>query len=287
MLVYIGRSFFEAADLDEGMPGLEFPARPICHRLRATLSILLVLLITAAGVHARETISTPAGAAPGAVVITAASTASAAPSARQDMAALKSVAEQLLIEQAASLPGKASVRVSDPDARLQLPACASLQAWLPPGAKALGKTTVGIRCATPAWQLMLPATVSIATRYVASATPLAQGQSLGAADLMLRDGDLASLPPGVLTDLAQANGRTLQMPVAAGMPLSRQMLKTRPVVQPGQQVRLVAVGAGFSISGEGRALTGGAEGDLVQARTTGGQVVMGIAQADGALAIRY
>ncbi len=269
---------------------MEFPAQLIRHRLRAALSALLVLVISTGGVHARATTSTSASAAPGAMTVTtasAASAASAAPSARQDMAALKSVAEQLLIEQAASLPGKASVRVSDPDARLQLPACASLQAWLPPGARALGKTTVGIRCTSPAWQLMLPATVSIATRYLASAAPLAQGQPLVAADLVLREGDLASLPTGVLTDLAQANGRTLHMPVAAGMPLSRNMLKTRPVVQPGQQVRLVAAGAGFSISGEGRALTGGAEGDLVQARTTGGQVVMGIAQADGALAIRY
>ena len=209
------------------------------------------------------------------------------PAARQDIAALKSLAEGYLLAQAAVLPGSASVKLKDPDPRLNLPACAAPEAWMPPGSKALGKTSVGIRCAQPAWNLLLPATVSVTTRYVASAAPLAQGQKLGSADLVLREGDLASLPPGVLTDLAQGQGRTLQMPLAAGMPLSRTQLKSQPVVQQGQPVRLVANGNGFSVSGEGRALTSGAEGDLVQARTASGQLVAGVAQADGVLSVRY
>ncbi len=206
---------------------------------------------------------------------------------RQDIGALKSLAEAFLLAQASNLPGTASVKLKDPDPRLNLPACAVPETWMPQGSKALGKTSVGIRCAQPAWNLLLPATVSVTTRYVASAAPLAQGQKLGSADLVLREGDLASLPPGVLTDLAQAQGRTLQMPLAAGMPLSRTQLKSQPVVQKGQPVRLVANGNGFSVSGEGRALTSGAEGDLVQARTASGQLVAGVAQADGVLSVRY
>lgn len=200
---------------------------------------------------------------------------------------LKSLAQAFLLAQAASLPGNASVKLKDPDPRLNLPACAAPEAWMPQGSKALGKTSVGIRCTQPAWSILLPATVSVTTTYVATAAPLAQGQKLAAAELVLREGDLASLPAGVLTEVSQARGRTLLMPVAAGMPLSRPMLKTQPVVQQGQAVRLVASGSGFSVSGEGRALTSGAEGDLVQARTAGGQVVAGIAQADGVLAVRY
>ena len=207
--------------------------------------------------------------------------------ARQDMAALKSLAESYLLAQAANLPGTASVKLKEPDSRLNLPACASPEPWMPQGSKALGKTSVGIRCAQPVWSVLLPATVSVTTRYVASAAPLAQGQKLGAADLVLREGDLASLPPGVLTELGQGRGRTLQMPLAAGMPLSRSQLKSQPVVQQGQPVRLVAMGDGFSVSGEGRALTSGAEGDLVQARTASGQLVAGVAQADGVLSVRY
>ncbi len=208
--------------------------------------------------------------------------------ARQDLGQLSLIAEQFLLAQASSLPGKPSVKVSLPDARLQLAHCDAPQASLPNGAKALGKTSVGIRCHAPVvWNVFLPATVSIATDYVATAAPLAQGQRLGSADIVIRQGDLASLPAGVLTDAAQVQGRSLQMPVAAGMPISRSMLKSQPVVRQGQPVRLVAQGAGFSVAVEANALTSGAEGELVQARTGGGQVVGGIAQADGSLVVRY
>ncbi len=207
---------------------------------------------------------------------------------RQDLGELRLLAEQFLLAQAAGLPGTPAAKVGPPDSRLQLARCDGPQAYAPAGAKAIGKTTVGIRCDAPVqWNVFLPATVSVRTTYLASAALLSQGQRLGGADLVARQGDLATLPAGVLTDPAQAQGRTLQQPVAAGVPLSRAMLRSQPVVQPGQQVRLVAQGTGFSVSSEARALTGGAEGDLVQARTGGGQVVAGIAQADGALAVKY
>lgn len=207
---------------------------------------------------------------------------------RQDLGVLRALAEQFLLAQAASLPGTPSARIGAPDSRLQLARCDAPQAYAPSGAKTIGKTTVGIRCDAPVqWNVFLPATVSVRTTYLASAAPLSQGQRLGSADLVARQGDLASLPAGVLTDPAQAQGRTLQQPVAAGVPLSRAMLRSQQVVQPGQQVRLVAQGTGFSVSSEARALTGGAEGDVVQARTAGGQVVAGVAQADGVLAVRY
>lgn len=207
---------------------------------------------------------------------------------RQDTAALRLLAEQFLLAQAATLPGKASVRVAPPDNRLQLAHCDAPQAYLASGAKAFGKTSVGIRCSAPvAWNVFLPATVSVMASYVASAAPLSQGQRIDAADLVMRQGDLAALPAGVLTDPSQAQGRMLLMPVAPGMPLSRALLKSMPVVQAGQPVRLVAQGTGFSVTAEGRALTGGAEGDLVQARTASGQVIGGFAQADGTLAVRY
>lgn len=207
---------------------------------------------------------------------------------RQDLGELRVLGEQFLLAQAANLPGTPSARVGAPDARLQLARCDAPQAYAPGGSKAVGKTTVGIRCDSPVqWNVFLPATVSVKTSYLASAVPLSQGQRLGSADWVTKQGDLATLPAGVLTDPAQAQGRTLQQPLAAGMPLSRAMLRSQQVVQPGQQVRLVAQGTGFSISSEARALTGGAEGDIVQARTAGGQVVAGVAQADGVLAVRY
>lgn len=208
--------------------------------------------------------------------------------ARQDLGVLMQVAERFLLEQVTVMPGTASVKVTPPDNRLQLARCDAPEPYLASGAKMLGRTSVGVRCASPvAWNVFLPATVSVTVSYVASASPLPQGQRLTAADLILKQGDLAQLPAGVLTDTAQAQGRSLQLAVAAGTPLSRAMLKTVILVQAGQPVRLVAQGAGFSVSAEGRAVTAGGEGDLVQARTPSGQVIGGIVQADGSLMVKY
>ena len=207
---------------------------------------------------------------------------------RQDPAALRLLAEQFLLSQAASMPGVPTVQVNEPDARIKLAACNAPEAFLMSSSRLIGNTTVGVRCSAPVvWTVYLPARLSMAVDYVSSALPLAQGQRLGASDLIIKKGDLANLPAGVLTDASQAIGRSINLPVSAGMPITRATLRKQVVVQQGQAVRLQASGAGFSISSEGRALTTGYEGDAVQARTLSGQLITGLAQADGSLSIRY
>ena len=207
---------------------------------------------------------------------------------KQDLQDLRAQAEAFLVTQSANLPGKVSIAVSDPDPRLQLSACESLQFSLAPGARGLGKTSVRAQCGAPVvWSVYLKASIKVLVSYVSAARPIAQGQRPSEADLMLKEADLASLPAGVLTDLALAQQSTLRVPVSAGMPLTQTMLRREAVIQPGQTVRLVARGQGFAISAEARALTAGAEGELVRARTAGGQVVTGVAQADGVLSLHY
>jgi flagella basal body P-ring formation protein FlgA len=50
-------------------------------------------------------------------------------------------------------------------------------------------------------------------------------------------------------------------------------------------VRLVSKGQGFSVSGEGKALTNASEGQLARARTANGQTVSGTARAGGIIEI--
>lgn len=234
-----------------------------------------LLLVAGQSAHAQVTQATPS--------------AQPVPSSpRQDLQTLRMQAAEFLSTQAAHLPGKASVKVNEPDTRLQLAACAAPQFSLASGARPWGKTTVIARCATPvSWSVHLGATVSVIASYVSAAVPLAQGQRLAESDLVLRQADLASLPAGVLTDLMQARQRLLLLPVAAGMPVTQSMLRREPVVQAGQVVRLLAQGPGFAISAEARALTGGGEGEVVRARTSSGQVVTGVAQPNGVLALHY
>lgn len=202
--------------------------------------------------------------------------------ARQDLGALRAIAEQYLQTQSAGLPGVVTVTVGAVDGRMQLAACPAPQAFQQPGARSMGKTTVGVRCTAPvAWTVYIQSQVSVMADYVAAAMPLAQGQQIEAAQLVMAKGDLGALPNGVVTDMAQAIGRTSSMSLAAGAPLRADLLKSKPVVQQGQSVRVVSGGAGFKVTAEAKAIGTASDGQVVQVRTPGGAIISGVARAGG------
>ncbi|MDB5906606.1 MAG: Flagella basal body P-ring formation protein FlgA [Massilia sp.] len=207
---------------------------------------------------------------------------------RQDLAALKTVVEQYLKTQSAGLPGAASIEVGAIDPRMSLAACPDPQAFQQPGARAWGKTTVGVRCTAPsAWTVYIQAKVSVQGEYVAAAVPLAQGQPIQQSQLVLMKGDLASMPNGVVTDMEQAVGRSSTISLPSGAPLRLDALRSKPVVQQGQLVRVVSSGAGFKVSAEARAIGNAAEGQVVQVRTPAGAIISGVAQAGGLVEVVF
>jgi flagella basal body P-ring formation protein FlgA len=199
----------------------------------------------------------------------------------QDGGAVRKVVEQFLQTQSAGLPGKVTITVGQVDPRMALAACPDPQAFQQPGARAWGKITVGVRCTAPSWTVYIQAQVNVIAEYVAAAAPLAQGQPIDASQLAIVKGDLAALPNGIVTDMAQAIGRTPTISLPAGTPLRLDNLKSKPVVMANQTVRVISNGAGFSVSAEGRALTNAAEGQVVQVRTPSGAMLSGTAKAGG------
>jgi flagella basal body P-ring formation protein FlgA len=208
--------------------------------------------------------------------------------AHQDLAQLKKVAEQFLQKEGAGLPGEVKVEIRPLDARMLLAPCPAPEAFLQPGAKVWGNTTVGLRCSAPtAWKVYIQAKVSVVGDYVAAGVPLAQGQPIEQSQLVMLKGDLAALPAGVVTDMAQAIGRTSTISLPSGSPLRLDGLKSKPVVQSGQAVRVVSNGAGFKVSAEGRAIGTAGEGQVVQVRTPAGTVISGIAQLGGLVEVVF
>ena len=219
---------------------------------------------------------------------TAQQAAAPRPGAYQDPAALKRSVEQFLQVQSGGLPGQVTVTVGAVDPRMNLAACAEPQAFFMPGARAWGKTTVGVRCATPtAWTVYIQATVTVVGDYIASAAPLAQGQAIEAGQLVTLKGDLTMLPAGIATDMAQVIGRSTNISLPPGTPLRLDTLRSKPVVQSGQLVRLVSSGNGFSVSAEARAMSTAGDGQVVQVKTSGGQQITGIAKAGGLVEVAF
>lgn len=215
-------------------------------------------------------------------------TAIAEAPARQDHAALRQNIEQFLRTQTAGLPGQVKLNVGQIDPRLNLAVCAAPEPFMPGGSRIWGKTTVGVRCNAPSsWTVYVQATVQVLADYVVTAAPLAQGQVIGPNDLAKTRGDLTLLPQGIVTDTAQAVGRTLAVSLPLGSPLRTDSLRNQQAVQQGQVVRLVSSGAGFRVSAEARALNNANEGQVTQARTASGQIITGIARTGSVVEVTY
>ena len=199
---------------------------------------------------------------------------------------VRDTAERYVRTQTHGLPGAVSVQVGQLDASSRLPPCTSLEGYTPSGARLWGKTHVGVRCLGPnAWSILLPVNISVTGNYLVTARPLTAGQVLQASDLLTMRGDLASLPSGVVTEVASAIGKSLKNSLAAGQPLRAEILLAPLLVKQGQSVKLIARGDGFTVSSEGKALNNASAGQVVQIRVASGQIISGIVLSDGTVEI--
>jgi flagella basal body P-ring formation protein FlgA len=208
--------------------------------------------------------------------------------AADDNLQIRNAIEAYLRSQTSGMPGQASFTVNPIENSAGRAPCPALDVSMAPGARAIGRTTVLVRCRNEGgWAIYVPVQIRLVTEYLATSRPLSQGQMIGEADLARQRGDLGDLPSGVMLDASQALGQVTIMPIPAGKPLTASLLRQAPVVQAGQTVKVISRGSGFEVSSEGRALTGAAEGKVVQVRLNTGQVVSGLARAGGIVEISF
>lgn len=208
------------------------------------------------------------------------------PAAPPDPEPLLALATAWLEDAARATAPQAQVTVQPPARATPLPACDAPQLFLPPGKRAWGKVSLGVRCDTPAWTLYLAAQVTVPGEYVVARRTLRAGEPVAAADLELRAGDLAALPDDTLTDFAQAEGLTPRHGLAARQPLRAGLLQRPPLIQQGQTVPLVIQGAGFQVLSAGVALNPAAAGETVRVRLESGKTVHAQTTADGRATLR-
>ncbi len=175
------------------------------------------------------------------------------------------------------------IRVLPPDPRLRLAPCGEvLEAFAPPGARALGATSVGLRCPGPRpWTVYLRARVQVYDEVLVAARHLERGQVLTAADLSRKRRDLATLPGGYLLDPARAVGLELRRSLRPGTVLTPRALAEPLAVRRGEQVGIIARTPGMEVSSRGVALGDAPLGGRVKVRNSAsGRVVEGTVTAD-------
>jgi flagella basal body P-ring formation protein FlgA len=204
---------------------------------------------------------------------------------QQSHAAIRDAAINYAQMQTSTMPGKVSIQVSDIDPRTVLPACTTLEAFLPAGAKTIGKTSIGVRCnEKPGWSVFVQANIKVSADLLIANRPLSQGLILSADDFSVQSGELGQ--PGILTAPEQAIGKTLKFAIGAGQVLRLDMLRPDFVIKQGQTVRLYARASGFVVSSEGQALNDATEGQSVRIKTASGQTISASANKDGSAEVR-
>jgi flagellar basal body P-ring formation protein FlgA len=208
------------------------------------------------------------------------------PAGQEDGELIHAAALDFLKQQVNGLPGKVELTVAPAFPR-GLAACATLQPFMPNGARLWGRTTVGVRCTSGhPWTVWLQAKVSVHATYYVASRAMTPGEVVSEADIVGRDGDLTMLPMSIITAPSQAIGSVTLMRVSAGLPLRQDMLKNTASVTAGTMVRVVAQGDGFSISSEGSALSNATPGQPVKVRTSTGQILMGIVKDSSTVQIQ-
>ena len=210
--------------------------------------------------------------------LSAAMSVAAAPLAGDARAAV----DRLLQAQTAGLPGKVDIRVEAPGSG-PLPPCDALEPFLPRGAAAWGRVSIGLRCHSEQkpWTRFVLAHVAVEGRYFVAARNIETGQALAAGDFIARNGDLTALPRSVVTDLAELQGVVAANRIASGAPLRRELMRGVAVIQQGQTIKVVAEGPGYVVSTEARAMSSASAGAAVRARTVDGRMVSGVADEEG------
>lgn len=189
--------------------------------------------------------------------------------------------EQFLMQQSAGLPGKVGITIDLPQSGA-LPPCDALEPFLPSQARLWGRVSVGVRCISgQPWTRYVQAYIAVTGSYQVAAQAISRGQALTSADIVLREGDLTTLPASVVADPSQLIGMTALNGIASGAPVRRDLLRREMVVRQGQNIKVVSRGAGFAVSAEGKVMTDASLGGVVQVKMQGGHLISGVVRLEG------
>ncbi|MDX2218628.1 MAG: flagellar basal body P-ring formation chaperone FlgA [Burkholderiales bacterium] len=168
------------------------------------------------------------------------------------------------------------IEVGEPDPRLQLAPCKTMEPFVPPGVQLWGATRLGIRCTDGAtWRITVPAHIRVHGPALQLVQPIASGQPVTEADVEDVDVELSRMPVGSWLTREQLNGKVAARPLVPGVTLRQNDLKQPMTIASGDLVTIVLRGNGFSISGEGKALGAGYPGQSLRVQVMSGKILQG------------
>lgn len=162
------------------------------------------------------------------------------------------------------------IQVGHLDKRLKLHLCSRpLETYLAPGAKTVGKTTVGVRCGgDKAWALYVPATINIFSTVYKTVHGLPRGHVIREQDIEPVEYNLAQLNYGYFDDKSKLIGMQTKRRLSQGRVITPNQVKPPLLVKRGEQVALVSKSRLFTVRMNGKAMMDGALGDRIRVKNS-------------------
>lgn len=153
------------------------------------------------------------------------------------------------------------------DPRLRLVPCPEpLHAFLPPGSRLPGNTTVGVSCSgTSPWTIYIPAKAKAMNDVVVLRRLVTRDTPISGDDIGLESREIEATGE-YIQDPTQVVGKLAKRPLAANTVLTPSMLSAPRLVRRGQEVVLVATMPGMDVRVQGIALDEGGAGDRIKVR---------------------
>ncbi|PVV05749.1 MAG: flagella basal body P-ring formation protein FlgA [gamma proteobacterium symbiont of Ctena orbiculata] len=173
--------------------------------------------------------------------------------------------KEYLLQSVAKQNSHAKIVITPLDHRLKLSQCDSpLQTFSPPGGSKMGRTSVGVRCESPApWSLYVSAKVGLELPVVIATRDLARGQAITKADVKLEISDTTHLLRGYYESVDEIVGRTLKRTLRRGKVVTPSLLVVQKTVARGEQVTILAAAGNIEVRMQGKAMKNGNPGDLI------------------------
>ena len=171
----------------------------------------------------------------------------------------------VLAQVAPQFPGARSIRIEASQPLSAWASCEGGELFFPRAVDERGgRLLVGVRCngKVSGYDQVQ---VEVVTAYFVAHSDITKGATLSG-HLDSAEGDLSSLPRGVITDPAILQGRVAARFIRQGAPITDRLTEAPSLVKKNQPVTLIASGAGFKITLDATAVEDGAMGETVRVR---------------------
>lgn len=206
----------------------------------------------------------------------------------QSLDSIQAAAEAHVTSQLPPTSGKYYVSATRLDSRLRLAQCReTLEAFVANNGTVQTRTTVGVRCHTPApWTIYVPVAVETEAPVLVLRRALARRARVEALDVELQTRRLPGIASNFVNDMSALSGRRLRRALPAGTPLTTDVLDRDVLVQRGQQVTLVAASGGIEIRAQGKALSDGSAHDRIRVQNMNSlKIVEGVIEKAGTIRV--